>query len=93
MLHVTEKVKYGDITNLDLESSSFDKAYSLHTIEHIPDLGRFLSETARILRQEGIAIIVYPWEPFRGFQAIGAAIRQYKNPSLARKIHTRSSAC
>jgi ubiquinone/menaquinone biosynthesis C-methylase UbiE len=84
---VTEKVKYGDITNLDFESSSFDKAYSLHTIEHIPDLGRFLSETARILRQGGTAIIVYPWEPFRGFQAIGAAIRQYKNPSLARKIH------
>ena len=84
---VTRKVRYGDITNLEFEANSFDKAYSLHTVEHIPDLSRFFSETARVLRPGGIAIIVYPWEPFRGFQAIGAALRQYKNPFMARKIH------
>ena len=70
-----------------VEANSFDKVYSLHTIEHIPDLPRFFSETARVLKPGGIAIIVYPWEPFRGFQAIGAAIRQYKNPFMARQIH------
>ena len=84
---VTRKVRYGDITNLEFEANSFDKAYSLHTVEHIPDLPRFFSEMARVLMPGGIAIIVYPWEPFRGFQAIGAALRQYKNPFMARKIH------
>ena len=84
---VTRKVEYGDITNLEFEANSFDKIYSLHTIEHIPNLSRFFSEIARVLRPGGIAIIVYPWEPVRGFQAIVAAWRQYKNPFMARKIH------
>lgn len=84
---VTPKVRYGDVTNLDFEACCFDKVYSLHTVEHIPDLGSFFSEMARVLRPGGIAIIVYPWEPFRGFQAIVAALRQYRNPFMARKIH------
>ena len=84
---VTRKVKYGDITNLDFEANSFDKAYSLHTIEHIPDLEKFFSEIERVLRSGGIAVIVYPWELFRGFQAILASLRQYKNPFMAGKIH------
>ena len=84
---VTNKVRYGDVTNLDFESGSFDKIYSLHTIEHIPDLEPFFSEMARVLKPGGIAVIVYPWEPFRGFQAIVASLRQYKNPFKAGKIH------
>jgi len=84
---VTRKVAYGDITKLDFEANSFDKAYSLHTIEHIPNVRQFFLEMARVLRPGGIAIIVYPWEPIRGFQAILAAVRQYKNPFMAREIH------
>lgn len=84
---VTSKVKYGDITNLDFEASRFDKAYSLHTIEHIPNLRQFFSEMERVLRPGGIAVLVYPWELFRGLQAILASLRQYKNPFMARKIH------
>jgi len=84
---VTDKVRYGDVTNLDFESGSFDKIYSLHTIEHIPDLEPFFSEIARVLKPGGIAVIVYPWEPFRGFQAIVASLRQYRNPFKAGKIH------
>lgn len=84
---VTPKVRYGDVTNLDFEAGSFDKVYSLHTIEHIPDLSCFLSEIARVIKPGGVAIIVYPWEPFRGFQAIVAAMRQYRNPFMVRKIH------
>ena len=84
---VTPKVEYGDITNLDFAEGSFDKVYSLHTIEHLPDLEQFFAEVARVLKPGGTAIIVYPWELFRGMQAIGAAIRQYRNPLLAREIH------
>jgi len=84
---VTPKVEYGDITNLDFAEDSFDKVYSLHTIEHLPELEQFFSEVARVLKPGGTAIIIYPWELFRGMQAIGAAIRQYRNPVLAREIH------
>lgn len=84
---VTRKVRYGDINNLDFKDDTFDKIYSLHVIEHIPNLKNLFSETARVLKLGGLAIFVYPWEPFRGFQAIGTAIRLYKNPLMARKIH------
>ncbi len=84
---VTPKVEYGDITNLDFAEGSFDKVYSLHTIEHLPDLEQFFSEVARVLKPGGTAIIIYPWELFRGMQAIGAAIRQYRNPLMARNLH------
>ncbi len=84
---VTAKVVYGDITNLEFPDASFDKAYSLHTVEHIPNLDEFFAEMARILKPGGTAIVVYPWEPFRGFQAIVAALRQHHNPLMARQIH------
>jgi len=84
---VSPKVRYGDITNLDFGPGSIDKIYSLHTVEHLPDLPRFFAEMARVLKVGGIAIVVYPWEPVRGFQAIVAAVRQYKNPFKARQIH------
>jgi ubiquinone/menaquinone biosynthesis C-methylase UbiE len=84
---VTTKVVYGDTTSLKFPDASFDKAYSLHTIEHIPNLADFFAEMARILKPGGTAIVVYPWEPFRGFQAIVAAMRQHHNPLMARQIH------
>jgi len=85
---VSPRVRYGDVTNLDFEAESFDKIYSLHTIEHIPDLDLFLSEMARVLKPEGRVVLVYPWEqPFRGLQAMLASLRQYKNPFMGTRIH------
>ena len=84
---VSDKIRYGDTTNLEFADNSFDKVYSLHTVEHIPNLEDFFTETARVLKPGGIAVIVYPWEPFRGFQATVASVRQYKNPFLGRRIH------
>ena len=84
---VTDKIRYGDTTNLEFADNSFDKIYSLHTVEHIPNLEDFFAEAARVLKPGGIAVIVYPWEPYRGFQATLAALRQYKNPFLCRRIH------
>ena len=84
---VTNTVELGDATNLRFADGTFDKVFSLHTIEHVPDLGAFLSEIGRVLKPGGMAIIVYPWELFRGMQAIGAAIRLYRNPFRAGRIH------
>ena len=84
---VSQKVIYGDATNLNFNSNTFDKIYSLHTIEHIPDLKKFLKEVSRILKAEGIIVLVYPWELIRGIQAVGAATIYCKNPFKARKLH------
>jgi len=84
---VSDSVETGDVTNLRFADATFDKVLSLHTIEHIPDLQRFISEIGRVLKPGGLAVLVYPWELFRGMQAIGAAVRNYGNPFLAGRIH------
>ena len=84
---VSPHVELGDATNLRFANGTFDKVFSLHTIEHVPEPGALLSEIGRVLKPGGMAIIVYPWELFRGMQAIGAAIRLYRNPFLAGQVH------
>jgi SAM-dependent methyltransferase len=84
---VTDRVKRGDATRLRFETDAFDKIISLHTIEHIADSVSFLDEIGRVLKPGGMAIIVYPWEVFRGMQAIGAAVRLYRNPFAIGRIH------
>ena len=84
---VSDKVELGDATNLRFADGTFDKVFSLHTIEHLQDPGALLSEIGRVLEPGGMAVIVYPWELFRGMQAIGAAVRLYRNPFLAGRIH------
>jgi len=84
---VSKKVMHGDATDLSFESDSFDKVYSLHTIEHIYDLRKFLKEVARVLKPGGIFVLIYPWELIRGIQALGAAIINYGNPFKARDLH------
>ncbi len=84
---VTPNVRYGDVTALEFNPASFDKVYSLHTIEHLPEPSLLIAEMARVLKPGGMAVVVYPWEPFRGFQAMLAAWRQYRNPFLGGRIH------
>lgn len=84
---VSDRVELGDATSLRFADGTFDKVFSLHTIEHLSDPGKLISEIGRVLKPGGVAIIVYPWELFRGMQAIGAAVRLYRNPLLAGRVH------
>lgn len=84
---VSDKVELGNATDLRFANGTFDKVFSLHTIEHLADPGAFMSEIDRVLKPEGVAVVVYPWELFRGMQALGAAVRLYRNPFLAGRIH------
>jgi ubiquinone/menaquinone biosynthesis C-methylase UbiE len=84
---VSDNVELGDAANLRFEDDTFDKVFSLHTIEHVPDPCALLAEVGRVLKPDGLAVIVYPWELFRGMQAIGAAVRLYRNPFRAGRIH------
>jgi ubiquinone/menaquinone biosynthesis C-methylase UbiE len=74
-------------TRLDFPDASFDKVYSFHTIEHVPDLGRALGEMARVLRPGGRLMLVYPAEPVRGLYAVPAALALFHNPLRAREMH------
>jgi len=86
---LTNNVSVMDATNLDFPDNSFDKVYSLHTIEHIPDLKKALAEMERVLKPGGRLVLTYPIEPsfMRGFWCLYHAVVVYKNPLAARDIH------
>lgn len=50
-------IKKGDATNLDFESSTFDLVYSFGVFHHTEDPIKCLSETFRVLNQNGTAFI------------------------------------
>ena len=84
---VTSGLRVMDAANLSFEDASFDKVYSFHTIEHLPDVERALGEIARVLRPNGRVLIVYPAEPIRGLFAVPSAVRMFRNPLRARDLH------
>src|SRR3989338_1180070 len=69
-----------DATQLTFPGASFDKIYSLHVIEHIPNLKKAFEEMARVLRPGGRIVLFYPAEPIRGLFAIPSALVMWKNP-------------
>ena len=89
---LTRNLSCMDATNLTFPDNSFDKVYSLHTIEHIPDLKKALAEMERVLKPGGRLVLTYPIEPsfMRGFWCLYHAIVVYKNPLAAREIHVHS---
>jgi ubiquinone/menaquinone biosynthesis C-methylase UbiE len=84
---VAKNLKVMDATKLDFPSDSFDKVYSCHTIEHVPDLKGFFKEAERVLKPGGKMILVYPFEIIRGISAIGSSLVIFKHPFCCRKIH------
>ena len=89
---LTHNLSRMDATNLDFPDSSFDRVYSLHTIEHVPDLRKALAEMERVLKPGGRLVLTYPIEPsfMRGFWCLYHAIVVYKNPLTVREIHVHS---
>jgi SAM-dependent methyltransferase len=76
-----------DAQSLAFEDESFDKLYSFHCIEHIPDLPQALREMDRVLKPGGRALLVYPAEPIRGLYVVPTAIILFGNALRAREIH------
>ncbi len=84
---VTQNLRTMDATKLEFPPESFDKIYSCHTIEHIPNLEKLFQEIERVLKPRGKVLLVYPWEIVRGMGAIGASLIFFKHPFCCRKIH------
>lgn len=76
-----------DARKLIFPSLSFDKIYSLHTIEHIKDLQSVFREVDRVLKPGGFALFVYPWELFRGMAHARGAWKICRNPFLGYRFH------
>ena len=84
---VVEEVYEMDAQDLKFEDESFDKIYSAHTIEHIPNLKKAFREMERVLKPGGRIVLIYPAEPIRGLFVIFRALFVYGNPLKARNIH------
>lgn len=84
---VTTGLSVMDAQQLCFDDESFDKLFSFHCIEHVPDLGRALGEMDRVLKPGGSLLLVYPAEPIRGLYVIPTALRLFGDPSRARDLH------
>ncbi len=84
---VTGGTRVMDAQRLAFADGSFDKVYSFHALEHIPDLAATFAEIDRVLRPAGRALLVYPAEPIRGLYVVPTAMRLFGNPLRARDIH------
>ena len=76
-----------DARRLEFPDCSFDKIYSFHVIEHVPDLASALGEIDRVLKPGGEVLLVYPAEPIRGLYVVPTAIVLFGNPWRARDLH------
>lgn len=52
--------RQGDALAMPVEAASMDVVVSFETIEHLPDVGRFLDEIQRVLRPGGLLLISTP---------------------------------
>lgn len=84
---VAKNLQVMDAQQLAFDNENFDKVYSFHTIEHVPNPQKMLSEIERIVRPGGKVLLVYPAEPVRGLFSIPAATILFKNPFRTREIH------
>lgn len=72
---------------LDYDDNFFDKIISSHVIEHISNLKNTVKEMERILKPNGICVLIYPFEIIRGSNNFIEAAIVYKNPFYSRKLH------
>jgi ubiquinone/menaquinone biosynthesis C-methylase UbiE len=56
--------------NLAFPDRKFDAVFSVHTIEHVPDLAKAVKEFWRVLKPGGTLILVYPYEPVAGITCL-----------------------
>lgn len=84
---VTRGLTVMSADDLKFSDDSFNKVYSMHVIEHVPNMVKVLDEIERVLVPGGRALLAYPAEPVRGLFSIPAAIVIFKNPFKAREIH------
>lgn len=56
-----KEIEYQNGMNLTYQDESFDFIIHNHVIEHVPDDKKFIKETLRVLKQNGILIFSFPY--------------------------------
>jgi SAM-dependent methyltransferase len=83
----SRKILCMSATDLKFRDGFFDKVCSFEVFEHIPDIGKAMSEVSRVLKPGGMFFVTFPMEIVRGQNAVMDAIRVFRNPLYARKLH------
>ena len=84
---VTSDIIHMDAARMSFPPNYFDKIYSSHVIEHISDLDNFIKGVERILKPGGKLLLVYPYEIFRGSNALVSSLISQKSLFAARELH------
>ena len=79
-----------DARNLEFPDCSFDLVVTVHTIEHIPEIQKVVSEIERVVRPGGLVVLIYPWEPVRGCTTLPEALLMYKSLKVCRQLHVHN---
>jgi ubiquinone/menaquinone biosynthesis C-methylase UbiE len=83
----SDRVLYMRAEELTFADAEFDAIVSVHAIEHIPPLQQAVSEMARVLKQDGNVLFIYPAEPIQGMYAIPTSMILHGTPFKARQVH------
>ena len=67
----------GDMESLPFATGVFQKAICLNAIHHVPDIGKAVSEIARVLDDEGVALFSEPGRGHTDAPVSAAAVRDY----------------
>jgi len=73
--------------NMTFADNSFTLIIAIEVLEHITELQNAFSEIERVLKPGGMCYISVPFEIFRGQQALGDAWYNFRDLSMARKLH------
>lgn len=67
----------GDAYSLRFENETFDVVTAMGLIEYLSDEDKYIAETARITKKDGVAIITFPnvWSPWRAWNRVLRALR------------------
>lgn len=82
-----EGLKVMPAEKLLYKDNFFDKIVSAHTIEHVVNLKMVFQEMERVLKSNGLCVLIYPFEIIRGINIFYFAWRVYGNPFYARRLH------
>ncbi len=89
------KIVHADATKLPHKENFFNKSFSSHTLEHIPDLYSVFKQLERVTKDGGLSLHFFPSALIRGVDgAFWDAWKITKNPIkaliIARQLHVHN---
>lgn len=80
-----KKFVLGSATSLPFPDDSFDGAWSIWVLEHVPNPEQALRELRRVMRNDGV-VFLYPAWGCASWYAEGYAVRPYSDFSIGGKL-------